>query len=195
MMRSSRQDGRHQQLPGNNGGFVSSTGFGSGIYCKPGDPMITAQVGTDPKDLDVSISTSTASDLVCGRNPITAFTAAMLKSPLPQLHAPYGVKMLVSPIGVPNGQSAAYIYNGTSAGALLDGFATQMASAGWTAGPKSAGSAIASQTFQKIDDKKAPWQCTISIQAVDGKLGEFVAFISTANVNALSKGQSPLFTH
>jgi hypothetical protein len=100
----------------------------------------------------------------------------------------------VSPMGVPNGQSAAYIHNGTSAGALLDVFSAQMASAGWAAGPKSAGAAIASQTFQKADEKKAPWQCTISIQAVDGKPGEFIAFISAANVDVLSKGGSTLFS-
>ena len=186
---------KHRQLPGNSGGFVSSSGFASGIYCKASGPMITAQVGADPKHLDISISTSSASDLVCGRNSLAAITAAMMRSPLPQLHVPDGVQMSVSPIGMPNGQSSAYIHNGTSATALLDGFAAQMATAGWTAGPKSAGSSIASQTFAKLDDKKTPWQCTISIQAVDGKPGEFVAFISAADLDALSKGASALFTH
>jgi hypothetical protein len=186
---------KHTQLPGNSGGFVASTGFASGIYCKAGGPMVTAQAGADSKNLNVSISSSSATDIVCGRNPLAAVAAAMAKSPLPQLHAPDGVKMTVSPLGVPNGQSAAYIHNGTSADVLLDSFAAQMATAGWSAGPKSAGGAIASQTFQKPDEKKAPWQCTISIQAVDGKPGEFIAFISAANVDVLSKGGSMLFSH
>jgi hypothetical protein len=186
---------KRAQLPGNSGGFVASTGFASGIYCKPGAPMINAQAGADSKNLDVSVSAGSATDIVCGRNPLTALTAAMTKSPLPQLHAPDGIKMSVSPMGVPNGQSAAYIHNGTSADALLGSFAAQMTNAGWTAGPKSTSGAIASQTFQKADEKKAPWQCTISIQAVDGKAGEFIAFISAANVDVLSKGGSTLFSH
>jgi hypothetical protein len=35
----------------------------------------------------------------------------------------------------------------------------------------------------------------ISIYAIDGKPGEFVAFIDTANVDALAKGSSTLFSH
>lgn len=187
---------KRQQLPTNSGGFVSSTGPTSAIYCNANGPLITAQVGTDPKDLNVSISSnSSASDIVCGRSPLAGFVKAFTNSVLPQLHAPEGVRMSVSPIGVPNGQSSAYIHNGTSADALLAGFATQMGGAGWTAGPKSAGASIASQSFQKLDDKKAPWQCVISIQAVDGRPGEFVAFISVANLKVLSRGASTLFSH
>lgn len=68
-----------------------------------------------------------------------------------------------------------------------------MTAAGWQVDGKSSGTALVSQTFQKVDAKKAPWQCVISISAIDGKPGEFVAFISTANLKALSKGASTLF--
>jgi hypothetical protein len=187
---------KHRDPPTNSGGFVASTGSKSAIYCKAGGPMVTVQIGADSKNLDVSISLNgSANDIVCGNSPLAAFVKAFTNAMLPQLHAPDGVEMSVSPISVPNGQSTAYIHNGTSAGALLDTFAAQMTTAGWASGPKSAGSAIASQTFAKTDDKKAPWQCVISIQAVDGKPGEFVAFISTANLNVLSKGGSTLFSH
>jgi hypothetical protein len=187
---------KQHQLPTNRGGFVSSTGPQSAIYCKASGPLITAQIGTNPKDLNLSINTSgSTSDLLCGKNPITSFMKAFTASVLPQLHAPDGVRMSVSPMGIPNGQSAAYIHNGTSANALIDGFAAQMGGAGWTAGPKSTGSSIVSQTFAKLDDKKVPWQCTISIQAVDGKPGEFVAFIDTADLSALAKGSSAMFSH
>ena len=183
-------------LPLNGGGgFVSSTGPESAIYCKPDAPLITAQVGTDPKDLRISISQrGSAADIVCGKNPLTAI-ARFMKSPLPPLHAPDGVRMSVSPINLPNGQSAAYIHNGSTSSGLLDGFAAQMSAAGWQAGAKSTGTAIVSQTFQRVGDKKAPWTCVISIYAIDGKPGEFVAFIDTANVDALAKESSTLFSH
>lgn len=91
---------KHQELPTNSGGFVASTGPTSAIYCKANGPLITAQVGTDPKDLNVSISSSgSASDIVCGRSPLSAFVKAFTNSVLPQLQAPDGVKMSVSPVG------------------------------------------------------------------------------------------------
>lgn len=187
---------KRAELPTNRGGFVSSTGPQSTMYCKASGPEITAKIGTDPKDLNVTVSlSSSVKNILCGKNTIASFMKTFTDSVLPQLHAPEGVRMSVSPIGVPNAQSSAYIHNGTSANALIDGFAVQMGSAGWTAGPKSTGSAIASQTFAKLDDKKAPWQCTISIQAVDGKPGEFVAFIDTADLSALAKGAMMLFSH
>ena len=186
----------HQSLPASGGGFVASSGPLSAIYCKKDEPVITAQVSDDPTDLRVSISSAGGfRDLVCGRNPLTSFVEAMTRNPLPQLHAPKGVRMSVSQVAVPNGQSAAYIHNGTSAGALLDEFAAQMTKAGWQAGTKATSPASAFQTFTKIDDKKGPWQCVISISAVNGKPGEYVAFIDSANLDALSKGTIQVFSH
>ncbi|HTU69171.1 MAG TPA: hypothetical protein VMF11_02530 [Candidatus Baltobacteraceae bacterium] len=186
---------KEQPFPTNAGGFVSSTGPQTAIYCKANAPLITAQTGAaDPQDLRVSISEQgTTGDLICGRNPLMALVSSALRSPLPKLQAPVGVRMSVSQIGFPSGQSAAYIHNGSSAGALLDGFANQMTAAGWQAGTKSSGTSLASQTFQKVDAKNTPWRCVISVVAIDGKPGEFVAFISTADVKALSKGESALF--
>jgi hypothetical protein len=185
-----------RDLPTNSGGFVASTGPKSAIYCKADGPLITAQLGADPKDLDVSISSNgTANDLVCGKGALASLVKAFTSSVLPQLHAPEGIRMSVAPIGMPNGQSAAYIHNGSSAGALLDGFAAQMTAAGWQAGAKSADATIASQNFSKTDEKKTPWACGISIYAVSGKPGEFVAFIDTANIDALAKGATTLFQH
>ncbi|HUA07698.1 MAG TPA: hypothetical protein VMA98_00365 [Candidatus Acidoferrales bacterium] len=181
----------HQELPTNNGGFVASTGPQSGIYCKANEPLVTAQVGTDPQDLRVSITPAGAGgvgDLICGKNPLMSLVKAFGTTELPQLHVPAGVRMSVPQIGLPNAQSAAYIHNGTSAAALLDNFAAQMIKAGWKAGARSNGDAIVAQTFRKADAKTASWQCVISIEAVDGKPGEFVAFIEAANIETLSKG-------
>jgi hypothetical protein len=178
------------------GGFVSSTGPTTAIYCKEHAPLVTAQVGTDPTDFRVSISASGgAADMVCGSNPLFSMMKNTLQSPLPPLRAPDGVQMSVSPIALPNGQSAAYIHNGSSTAALLDGFAAQLTAAGWQAGAKSTGATIVSQTFQKLDEKKAPWVCVVSIYAIDGKPGEFAAFIDTANLANLAKGTSALFSH
>jgi hypothetical protein len=176
------------------GGFVASTGRKISIYCKEHAPMITAQMGEDPEDLRVSITKrGGTADIVCGKNPLVGLVSNALQSPLPELHAPDGVRMMVSQIPVPNAQSAAYIFNGSSSGALLDGFAAQMTAAGWRASAQSSGPAVVSQTFQKVDEKNATWQCVISIYAVSGKPGEFVAFINDANLAALSKGTSTLF--
>jgi hypothetical protein len=183
-------------MPGGGGGFVSSTGPTTAVYCKAEGPMITARIGEDPQDLLVTISPHGAtSDILCGRNSITALVGAMMKTSLPPLHAPQGVRMSVTQIGMPNNQSAAYIHNGTSASDLLNGFASQLVAAGWHAGSISSGPSIASQTFTKADDKKALWQCLISVSAVDGKPGEFVAFITAADLDALSKGASTFFSH
>jgi len=177
------------------GGFVSSTGPESAIFCKSDAPLITAQVGTDPKDLRISISRrGGAVDIVCAKNPLTAI-ANLMKSPLPPLHAPDGVRMSVAQIVLPNNQSAAYIHNGTSASDLLNGFALQLVAAGWHAGSASSGASIVSQPFTKVDDKKALWQCVISIDAVDASPSEFVAFISVANLSALAEGSSTLLSH
>jgi hypothetical protein len=187
---------KHQEFPTGGGGFVSSTGPTSAIYCKEGSPLVTAQVGADPKDLNVSISSSgSANDLVCGKNPLTSFMKAFTNTPLPPLHAPEGVRMSVSPVGVPNGQSAAYIHNGTSAGDLLNSFAAQMRAVGWAWGAVELGKQYANGTFRKLDDKNHPLQCVISISAVDGKPGEYIAFIDVANLDTLSKGSSTLFQH
>ncbi len=183
-------------LPGAGGGFVASSGPTTAIFCKEHAPLITAQRGSSPGDLRVSITESqSSSDILCGKNPLLALMNSALRSPLPNLQAPAGVRMVVAQIPVPNAQSAAYIYNGSAAGALLDDFATQMTAAGWRSGPKSDGTAIVSELFTKDDEKNAPWRCVISIFSVADKPGEFVAFIHDANLTALSKGTSTLFQH
>ena len=184
----------HPLSPG-SGGFVSSAGPTTRIYCKPRGAFVTARIGQDPIDLRVSISPpGDASEFVCGRNPVTALMHAFAQGHLPSLHAPAGVRMSVSLIPSPGTQSAAYIHNGTSAGALVADFAAQMSNARWKAGPKSTGDGIASQTFVKIEGT-TPWQCTISVQAVSNTSGEFVAFIDAADITALAKGSSTLFSH
>lgn len=181
-------------LPGAGGGFVASSGPTTAIFCKEHAPLITAQLGSNPDDLRLSITESASStDLLCGKNPLLALMKNVMRSPLPNLHAPAGVRMVVSQIPLPNAQSAAYFYNGSSAGALLDDFAAQMTAAGWHAGPKVDGTAIVSEIFGKNDEKNATWRCVISIFSVDDKPGEFVAFIHDANLTALSKGTSTLF--
>ncbi|HTX55650.1 MAG TPA: hypothetical protein VMD47_00965 [Candidatus Acidoferrales bacterium] len=186
---------KEHPLTAGSGGFVSSTAPQNEIYCKSDGAFISTRIGTDPQDLRVSIQPrGTAAGLACGRNALMAMMRAFAKSPLPELHAPAGVQMSVSLLPTPNGQSAAYVHNGTSASALLAEFASQMAGAGWKPGPASGGTEIVAETFAKVDDKGTPWQSTISIQAVEAKPGEFVAFINAVNLTALAKGESTLFS-
>jgi hypothetical protein len=177
------------------GGFIASSGPQMAFYCKSGGPTITAQSGDDPKNLNVTInSKSDVTDLACGDSPLSGIISAMSRMPLPELHAPDGVRMSVALAAMPNQQSAAYIHNGTSAGDLLAHFASQMTSAGWQSGVNATGSGIASQSFTKTDKDHALWECVISIYAVSGKPGEFIASTSVQDVDALSKGQSTLFS-
>lgn len=165
------------------GGFVSSKGPDFGFYCKANSPLILIRTGEDPGDVHISVTLpSESADAMCGGPEAMArmITSAMQPS-LPALHAPPGVTMSVANIDTPNGRSAAYIQNGNSAGALLDAFTAQMIACGWHPGAKLTGTAIATQAFQRFDDKKTRWQAVIMVNAVDGKPGDFSAYVEASH--------------
>ena len=158
-------------------GFTPSAGNMS-FYCKSGAPMITAQSNDEnPSDLLVSISLSSANQMLCnGGNGAIGAAMAMLKTPLPNLKAPAGAKVTISL--VPSlGQSSAYVRSSSSISDLLSAFAAQMTGAGWSSGTKTASSTLATETFS-IAKEKTPWQSVLTISAIPGKPGEYAAFIS-----------------
>jgi hypothetical protein len=108
-------------------------------------------------------------------------------SSLPQLHAPVGTSMTAGQTGIQIGPSGAHISGGTSAQNLLDSFSAQMRAAGWQAGETSTGAALVAQTFHLVDATKTPRQCVITVYAVDGKPGEFIASIDETNLSTLGK--------
>lgn len=179
-----------------SGGFVSSTSPEFAIYCKPNAVSIMTQTGPDPRDLLISITPAgdTASEMCGGAAAIALMVAASMPSLLPDLQAPPGVTMSVtSPGSSMNVRSAAYIQKGSSAAKLLEGFATQMTGTGWQASARAGGPGIASQAFQKLDDKKTLWQCVISVHAIDDKPGDYVAFVDMTSLDGASTGNSSGF--
>jgi hypothetical protein len=178
---------------GRSGGFVSSSGPEFAIYCKPNAPSITTQRKPDTRDLTLSITPSAdaASDMCGGAAAMASMIVASMQPLLPDLQGPPEVTMTASTSGIPqSGRSSAYIHHGSSATALLENFATQMINAGWEGNAKTAGPAIASQAFSKTDDKKVQWQSVVSVHAVDGKPGDFVAFVDAVRVDGASTGYS-----
>jgi hypothetical protein len=186
-----------KQMPlpamGPGGGFAATTPTRSmTVYCKPNAPSIVAGLGdSGPQDLRVTINAAGGStvDALCvgTQGSVLRTMMAGIESPLPDLHAPPGVKVTVSQAGVPNGRSAAYIEGATSASSLLDNFASELTTAGWAAGIKSASPQIVSQSFHYVDRKRTPWQCVLTIYAVDGKPGNFIAFVDITNLTTLAK--------
>jgi len=171
-------------------GFVASSGPQIEIYCKSDAPTITATLGENPQDLAVSIVAKNATTgILCNsKGPMDAMLALTGgRAPLPALEAPAGTKLTTSPLTDVNSGSTAYIRGGATPAELIADFSKQMAAAGWKAGTPIASAASASQTFTDIDAKKTVWSCVITISAIDGKPGEFVAFIGTANLDKLAE--------
>lgn len=176
----------HPFPPAQHGGFVSSHGPLLDVYCKPDAPIVTAHVGKDADDLRVSIGTiSAASAVLCGKSPFAAAMAltGAVRAPLPDLQPPQGTRVTTPLLAnMLNGGSSARIDGGSSARQLLGAFAQQMTSAGWHAGAKSTSDTVASQTFRYVDTKNTAWQGVITVSAVDGKPGAFIAFVNATRL-------------
>ncbi len=178
------------------GGFTTNEPPSVAMYCRVGSPSVSAQlVGANSEDLRVSITAGNGIlDMACQNEGMVANMFERMHTPLPDLHAPVGVRMSVSQAGNPGGTSGAYLKGGSSASGLLDGFASQFSSADWTPGTKSATATIASQTFHIVDKKKTPWQCVLTVYAVDAKPGEFIAFVDVTNLATLGRASPGTYT-
>jgi hypothetical protein len=164
------------------GGFVPSKGPDFAFYCKANSPLIMIRTGEEPGDVRISVmSPNEGGGALCDPTAIARVITSGMQPSLPALHAPPGVTLSAPSIDAPNGRSAAYIQNGTSAAALLDAFTTQMIACGWQPIAKSIGTAIAAQAFQRFDDKKALWQAVLTVNAVDGKPGDFAAYVEASH--------------
>ncbi len=184
---------KHTPFDGGAGGFVPSRGPSSSVYCKASAPMISIWTGADPTDITVTVAqTAKMADLVCGgpeamAKLMTAQMQRVMAAALPELHAPAGTTMRLGRSGIQTGQSGAYISGASSAQKLLDNFSAQMRAAGWQPGASSTDTALASQTFHFVDTNKTPWQCVITVYAVDGKPGDFIGFIDATNLSTVGK--------
>ncbi len=182
----------NRQMPMmNSGGFVPSKGPDFAFYCKANAPLITIRTDAQRGDLLVSVvPPSESADVVCGGPEATGrmIASAMqsaTQSALPPLHAPSGTSMTIGQPGIQTGPSGAYISGASSAQSLLDNFAAQMRAAGWQAGATSTGATLVSQTFHFVDTAKTAWQCVITVYAVDGRPGDYIAFIDATNLTTL----------
>ena len=149
--------------------------------------MIGIWIGEDPNDVTLTIlPRSKGVDVLCGGpEAMVRMMTSVMPSALPELHAPPGVSMRLGRPGIQTGQSGAYISGASSAQNLRDNFSAQMRAAGWQPGATSTGTALASQTFHFVDTAKAPWQCVITVYAVDGKPGDYIGFIDATNLSTL----------
>lgn len=168
-------------------GFVPSAGPKLAVYCKANEPLISAQTGADPRDLRIIVNPlGNTFDAMCDKNSME-MTNNGIRPPVPELRAPAGISMTVGQAGIQVGPSGAYISGASSAQNLLDNFSAQMRAAGWQAGATSAGTALVSQAFRYVDAGKPAWQCVITVYAIDGKPGDYIAFIDATNLSTLRK--------
>lgn len=177
-------------FPGRHaGGFVqpSDEGAGEGIYCKKDGPTIMVQsTGIHKDDFRVIASQGVNQDIFCDPAKMVQLMAAS-QPVLPELQAPAGMQMEVAKAGNTLGRSGAHIRGATSPQAVLADFTKQLVASGWTAGATSANDTIASQTYHFVDAMKVPWQCLLTVYAVDGRPGEVLAFIDLTDLSKLKK--------
>jgi hypothetical protein len=168
------------------GGFVSNGSGSVTIYCRKGSPAITTSVNGEPQHFLISISSGKASDAVCSGGNFMSVIKTLSPSvdaPLPSLRAPQGATMQAEFPTAALGRTGARITSSSGVQTLLDAFAAQFVSAGWTAGSKASANGIAMQTFS-YTGKKRNWECALSIYAVAGKSGEYLASVQPTDLSA-----------
>jgi hypothetical protein len=179
--------GWKQQALTGNGGFVSNAAGDVSIYCHADSPTITTTTGGSPRHLQVSIVSGKAATTMCGLGNMIGMMKAFAPSadaPLPTLQAPAGSQMQASLSTATLGRTAARITSSSDAQTLLDAFGTQFTSAGWTSGAKTSGTGIASQTFSLTDSQKHEWECVLTIYALNGTPGTYLASIQPTDLTA-----------
>ena len=171
---------------GMHGGFVDPGRPLFGTYCSPDGTVVTESAAPiNHRDLRVSIQHRPQRETSPCDFPAAIEMLAARQTPLPDLAAPPGTKMQISPAGNPDGASGAFITGASSAQTLAESFAAQFVAAGWTRSGTAENAQIASQSFRKTDAKQQVWQAVITVYAIGSTAGSYIAFLDVTNVSAL----------